>query len=72
MNIQVEKFSGRGGPVVRGGVPCVARFWRENPFWGFDPLPVIAAPPKVDAMRGMRGSVCDQIFGHLPSSGPEI
>jgi len=72
MKIQVEKYGGRGCPVVRGGVPCGVWFWRENPFWGFDPLPVIAAPPKVDTIRGMRCSLCDQIFGHLPSSGPEI
>jgi len=58
--------------VVRGGVPRVLRFWRETPFWGFDPLPVIAAPPKVDTIWGMMLSVCDQIFGHLPSTGPEI
>ena len=58
--------------MVRGGVPRVLRFWRENPFWGFDPLPVIAAPPKVDTIRGMECSVCDQIFGQLPSTGPEI
>jgi len=58
--------------VVRGGVPRATQFWRETPIWGFDPLPVIAAPPKVDTIRGIRCSVCDPIFGQLPSSGPEI
>jgi hypothetical protein len=58
--------------VVRGGALCVLRFWRENPFWGFDPLPVIAAPPKVDTIRGMKCSIFDQICGQLPSTVPEI
>jgi len=58
--------------MLRGGVPRGGRFWRENPVWGFDPLPMMAAPPKVDTISGMISSVCDQIFGHLPSSGPEI